>query len=379
MSVFGQVWVFSAIAFVLGAFLAWLFLVRPAQRRIGELRRRLAEAQRAPKAATSTGSATSGAQNTLIAPAPGGDEDTPIASRTRRFGPAAETRSETAAGEATEHLAPGPRWPEQDSLRGKTPSTARSSELDELDEEFARIDAFHEEELAGSGDAPSGSAEPTEYPGGHAGRLNVDSPGDAGDTGGDAHTRRSTSLFDPASSSNASAGPASGTPPQGAAEGTSSTSAFGGRPDKSAERPLPERTTMLPKRQPGRSSLESFDRSKPIQPSMRPVERREPQSRPERGGSLFEPAVAPAPASDTTPPARDTSAAGYGMPPGPFGPGSAMPKPGGERPSPEFTVKASVTALRYCVEGSPEFPRMVAEVWFRSPDDAERVGFRPLS
>src|SRR5690606_25934042 len=124
MSGFGQVWVFSAIAFVLGAFLAWLFLVRPAQRRIGELRRRLAEAQRAPKAATSTGSATSGAQNTLIAPAPGGDEDTPIASRTRRFEPAAETRSETAAGEATEHLAPGPRWPDTDSLLWLAPATA---------------------------------------------------------------------------------------------------------------------------------------------------------------------------------------------------------------------------------------------------------------
>jgi hypothetical protein len=64
--------------------------------------------------------------------------------------------------------------------------------------------------------------------------------------------------------------------------------------------------------------------------------------------------------------------------PGPFGPGSAMPLPGGGSPSPEFTVKASVTALRYCTSESPQFGRTVAEVWFRTAADAERVGFRPV-
>ncbi|WP_026425770.1 hypothetical protein [Actinokineospora inagensis] len=66
------------------------------------------------------------------------------------------------------------------------------------------------------------------------------------------------------------------------------------------------------------------------------------------------------------------------VPPGPFGPGSAMPLPGGRSPSSEYTVKASVTALRYCSPESPKFDRTVAEVWFRSVADAERVGFRPL-
>ena len=66
------------------------------------------------------------------------------------------------------------------------------------------------------------------------------------------------------------------------------------------------------------------------------------------------------------------------VPPGPFGPGSAMPLPGGRPPSGEYTIKASVTALRYCSPESPKFDRTVAEVWFRSVDDAERVGFRPL-
>jgi hypothetical protein len=56
-----------------------------------------------------------------------------------------------------------------------------------------------------------------------------------------------------------------------------------------------------------------------------------------------------------------------------------MPRPGGGRPAEEFTVKASVTALRYCTAQSPQFARMVAEVWFLTTADAERVGFRPLA
>ncbi|WP_007026094.1 sunset domain-containing protein, partial [Saccharomonospora iraqiensis] len=92
------------------------------------------------------------------------------------------------------------------------------------------------------------------------------------------------------------------------------------------------------------------------------------------GGSLFD----PTPAGGGNPPARGNPGSSERTP-GPFGPGSAMPLPGGERPSPDYTVKASVTALRYCDERSPDFPKMVAEVWFRTPEDAERVGFRPLN
>ncbi|MFD1044733.1 hypothetical protein ACFQ1S_03560, partial [Kibdelosporangium lantanae] len=61
------------------------------------------------------------------------------------------------------------------------------------------------------------------------------------------------------------------------------------------------------------------------------------------------------------------------------GPGSSMSLPGGGSPAPEFNVKASVTALRYCTKDNPQFDRIVAEVWFRTPSDAERVGFRVLS
>ncbi|ALG13967.1 hypothetical protein [Kibdelosporangium phytohabitans] len=93
------------------------------------------------------------------------------------------------------------------------------------------------------------------------------------------------------------------------------------------------------------------------------------------GRSLFEPVV-PVAEQDA---AADSSGAGEFVPPGPFGPGSAMPLPGGGAPAPEFGVKASVTALRYCTQDNPQFDRIVAEVWFRTPSDAERVGFRVLS
>ncbi len=101
----------------------------------------------------------------------------------------------------------------------------------------------------------------------------------------------------------------------------------------------------------------------------------------ERMRSLFEPVI-PAESSQQNdvlpPPHRLHSTDSRPSTPGPFGPGSAMPLPGGASPSPEFTVKASVTALRYCTPESPQFGKTVAEVWFRSAADAERVGFRPV-
>lgn len=132
--------------------------------------------------------------------------------------------------------------------------------------------------------------------------------------------------------------------------------------------------TGLPKRTRGASSQirGGFEPPRPIQPSVRPIARRTPQTDTvANAGSLFEPS-----AGEVSPgPVRAPAAA---VPPGPFGPGSAMPLPGGARPGADFTVKGSVTALRYCPEDSPRFGEMVAEVWFATPADAERVGFRPL-
>lgn len=153
-------------------------------------------------------------------------------------------------------------------------------------------------------------------------------------------------------------------------------------PDPAAEQqddggePDIDPVTGLPRRRRGASNRirGGFAPPRPIEPSIRPVTRRTPQ-RGVSSGSLFEPrrgeqAGGVAQASGHAEAAE--------VPPGPFGPGSAMPLPGGGRPDPSFTVKASVTELRYCAEGSPQFASMIPEVWFATPNDAERVGFRPV-
>lgn len=138
--------------------------------------------------------------------------------------------------------------------------------------------------------------------------------------------------------------------------------------------PVPAGPPPLPKR------VKSGTRSPDF--GQRIDERRQDDDPPAR--SLFEPIVPveEMPTTAVRPPQRDdepqAGQTGLFVPPGPFGPGSAMPLPGGGSPSPDFQIKASVTALRYCGPESPQFGRTVAEVWFRTPDDAERVGFRPI-
>ncbi|MBV9846150.1 MAG: hypothetical protein JOZ47_13915 [Kutzneria sp.] len=65
-----------------------------------------------------------------------------------------------------------------------------------------------------------------------------------------------------------------------------------------------------------------------------------------------------------------------GGPRTPFGPGSALPKPDGSAPSPDYVVKALVSSRRYHTAESAEFQTMNAEVWFRSVEEAKLAGFR---
>ncbi|WP_436492478.1 sunset domain-containing protein [Actinokineospora sp. HUAS TT18] len=59
----------------------------------------------------------------------------------------------------------------------------------------------------------------------------------------------------------------------------------------------------------------------------------------------------------------------------PFGAGSARPLAGGAAPSTEYTVKGNEDSMLYHTTDSPYYGRTVAEVWFKSPADAERAGF----
>lgn len=168
---------------------------------------------------------------------------------------------------------------------------------------------------------------------------------------------------------------------QPAPPGTAGVAApeVGGDLEDESGAPDTDPVTGLPRRRRGASNRirGGFAPPRPIEPSIRPVTRRTPQQ--EGGsssGSLFEPSQGEQSAGAVAQAGGQGEAAG--IPPGPFGPGSAMPLPGGGRPDPSFTVKASVTELRYCTEGSPQFASMIPEVWFATPGDAERVGFRPL-
>ncbi|PRX45601.1 hypothetical protein B0I33_109264 [Prauserella shujinwangii] len=375
MSLFGQVWVFSAAAFVLGALLAWLFLVRPAQRRIRELERALA--------AYETSAAPTAHQGASSRSAADWDDEEPVAAvpPTRTFVPAEEQPEEPAPREPTERLAPAPHWLEQDSLQGY-----RSEHPEHSGDERAEDDRWDHEpgaaELTSVLDPASG-----DYTGRYPGDRPEDHPRDDeygryaehyADEPEPERQPRPGSLFEPAYEP-----VEEDEPDQRATTAQPPAYAFGDPEADPADEPVVEQTHVLPKRQPRQALRGGFEPPKPIQPSMRAVTRREPEDAGVQSGSLFEPAVtANTGGRDSgadTPPAREPGGYDDGLPPGPFGPGSAMPLPGGAPPSAEYTVKASVTALRYCTEESDQFPNMVAEVWFRTPADAERVGFRPLA
>jgi hypothetical protein len=87
------------------------------------------------------------------------------------------------------------------------------------------------------------------------------------------------------------------------------------------------------------------------------------------------PARPSGPAESARPPAHEGTPAGPATGGPPFGPGSALPQPDGSAPSPDFRVKAFLPGRRYLTADSPEFERSRAQIWFRSPIDAQRAGF----
>jgi hypothetical protein len=54
---------------------------------------------------------------------------------------------------------------------------------------------------------------------------------------------------------------------------------------------------------------------------------------------------------------------------------SAKPTAGGASPAGEFTVKGNTGSMLYHTKESPYYTRTRAEVWFRTPVDAEAAGF----
>jgi hypothetical protein len=374
MSIFGQVWLWSLAAFLVGVLLTWLLLVRPAQARTRALERRLEAA--------------------LAAPAP-----EPAAPSSRFFEPELEEERYSPSSEPEPHAAAA----EPEPLAGQF--EPRSEPPERLWVEPDQLERFPSEPepepepavgQSGQSGAPwfrngeAGDEEPTEQAetpapefAGLSSVLEPDlTPGAA--TTSVLRPADEEPIEDKGSEHGTLFGPDDPAPPEFAAP-EPPVYAFGGAEAPGIDESATETTQVLPRRQPRQAGRDGSAQPEP--PLMRPIERREPVAPDEggRSGSLFEPSVrrgAQAAAVDTAaptpPPARDGKPEST-VPPGPFGPGSGMPRPGGGRPSEDFAVKASVTALRYCTEDSPHYARMVAEVWFRTVADAERVGFRPLA
>ncbi|KFU80745.1 hypothetical protein SAMN04489729_4311 [Amycolatopsis lurida] len=436
MSIFGQVWLWSLLAFVVGALLTWLVLVLPARKRIRELESSLAtahaETSRLPAGVSLGAGAAAVAGGTAYLAKPSHDElDEEFA--------AVEEPSKPAYPETLTEQEPAQQWtePAEEPVKDEEPAEEpehSSTQIFEPEEEYeaeyrtapqpdpepepdAELAAERTQYIPAALPEPEPEPEPqpenpyvaaaTDYlqP---ASQLDVEPepepepqpslPGEGPyrsrlemqlDPEGAETQPEPVSLFSPASRVETEQAPVETNwfereeelhdPPPAYAFG-SDEEAKGGLLDSEPETPA-EATQVLPKRTPRGAVRGGFEPPQPIQPSMRAIERREPELSGGQSGSLFEPAVQPGDAmpAPEPPPARQVAPVTESVPPGPFGPGSAMPRPGGGRPADDFAVKASVTALRYCTEDSPQFPKMVAEVWFRSAADAERVGFRPLT
>ena len=72
--------------------------------------------------------------------------------------------------------------------------------------------------------------------------------------------------------------------------------------------------------------------------------------------------------------ARGGAAKFADVPPGPHGPGSALPNADGSGPS-GWTVKGNQYSMLYHSPASPAYDVTVAEVWFRDEDTARAAGF----
>lgn len=59
----------------------------------------------------------------------------------------------------------------------------------------------------------------------------------------------------------------------------------------------------------------------------------------------------------------------------PFGPGSAKPLADGAAPAEDYTVKGKRSSKLFHTAESPYFGRTKADVWFKTPADAESAGF----
>jgi hypothetical protein len=469
MPIFGQVWLWSLLAFLLGTLLCWVLVVLPIRKRIYALERRLAtiRSETQPAAPERSAEVSVPAPPAAIVPGFGGPDpqdeirsesltrayampglpdpppsEDPEARGALRLSPDQEAASHQPAGEATDYIGSlgsplaAPRQP-MDTSGWFEDERKREREVPAPRADHHLVDdADQDDDDRGTIFTQRTTPIPAEL----IRRLDEGGPGAApvtpaapvGPKGPAAPAARDDSLVDDLEDEPAAEPPVPAEEPAppvftGADTVVVHKNGAHQRPEPKPEpRPEPEpqpepapepvaqerseerialvtnKNTMrapiielnkpleldrqqsaLPKRVPSKPQHRHPFGVQTVSPAATAPVVATPDTGSERMRSLFEPVI---PAETTggqqnavlPPPHRLHTTESRPSAPGPFGPGSAMPLPGGASPSPEFTVKASVTALRYCTPESPQFGKTVAEVWFRSASDAERVGFRPV-
>src|SRR5438067_3475027 len=252
MSIVGQVWRWSVAAFLIGVLLTWLVLVRPAQARNRVLEQRLLAA----RSATTAPAATHAPERRPVAAPIRSSEPEPCLKPLEPYEPEAfqpepvqsepaerpesrwfdrESYGESVAAEDPSSTAPPP--PSTEALPAADSAGALFEPAEPASTDVAGLRSVLEPELA----TESTSA-----------FREVEEP-----------TSERGSLFDASQ-------------PEPVPDPEPPAYAFGGGAAPEDQPSPTETTQVLPKRQPRRSNLGSFESPKAIQPSMRSVERREP-------------------------------------------------------------------------------------------------------
>jgi hypothetical protein len=438
MGVFGQVWLWSLVAFLIGAALSWFWVARPLRRQVEELEWELEEA----RSAASPGGAPDRAAPPG-APGPRGDQparwdaaDSPT-SIIPGFDDAPPGRTQPVpprqpGPERAERRMPsGPPGPVPSGPPGPVPSPAGPPPLPGGAPSRAEVSPTQvppggippaPRTGAGPPAEPRRTPPPAPGPGPRPGQPAPDRTQPQGVFGGvlppqDVGPTETTTQLGRPGAEEAPEWPVEEIPdePARAAEPDPRTHRPTAPPEPNvAESARPPRTTEAQTPPPSRISgafdpgdqvlappevtgghgwpelsqeYDEIEDAVDTAEEERPSDARAPGA--ERERSLFEPLVdpeqqrrhgvgragatnRPSAGQPPPPPSTPAEAPAARMP---FGPGSALPRPDGSAPSPDFHVKALLPSRHYVTPDEPEFEHTRAQVWFRSPADAQRAGF----
>lgn len=108
--------------------------------------------------------------------------------------------------------------------------------------------------------------------------------------------------------------------------------------------------------------------------SVAPASPEEPAASPQERATPPEEPAAPSEELAAQPRPLLTPAA-TAIDPQPSGATSTPASPDGSPPGPEYTIKGKAASMLFHLPSSPYYQRTKAEIWFRTPEDAQAAGF----